>query len=68
MRHLKLTLQKHHYQDLEPSAKRHFGTLPAGFLTYFTSRYPRLFLHVYAVVKDSRLRHESMFEGYFQES
>jgi hypothetical protein len=25
-----------------------------------------LFLHVYGVVKDSRLRHESMFEGYFR--
>jgi serine/threonine-protein kinase/endoribonuclease IRE1 len=47
--------------------KRHFGELPAGFLLYFTSRYPLLFLHVYSVVRDSRLRHESMFEQYFQE-
>ncbi|WWD15818.1 hypothetical protein CI109_100242 [Kwoniella shandongensis] len=59
--------KKHHYQDLEPSVKRHFGALPAGYLHYFTSRYPRLFLHVHGVVKDSMLRHESMFEGYFQE-
>ncbi|KAK8869908.1 hypothetical protein IAR55_000476 [Kwoniella newhampshirensis] len=59
--------KKHHYQDLEPSVKRHFGSLPAGYLHYFTSRYPRLFLHVYGVVRDSMLRHESMFEGYFQE-
>lgn len=61
-------VKKHHYQDLEPSAQRHFGSLPAGFLNYFTSRYPRLFLHVYGVIKDSRLRHESMFEGYFAEA
>lgn len=60
--------KKHHYQDLEQSAQRHFGSLPAGFLQYFTSRFPRLILHVYGVVRDSRLRHEPMFDGYFQES
>ncbi|WWC61241.1 uncharacterized protein I303_103822 [Kwoniella dejecticola CBS 10117] len=59
--------KKHHYQDLEPSVKKHLGQLPAGFLMYFTSKYPKLFLHVHGVVKDSMLRHESMFEGYFQE-
>ncbi|OCF71965.1 IRE protein kinase [Kwoniella mangroviensis CBS 8886] len=59
--------KKHHYQDLEPSVKRHMGSLPNGFLHYFTSRYPKLFLHVHGVVKESMLRHESMFEGYFQE-
>lgn len=59
--------QKNHYQDLEPSAKRHFGALPAGFLNYFTTKFPKLFLHVYHVVRDSRLRHETMFEVYFQE-
>ena len=62
---LTLGRQKNHYQDLEPSVKRHLGQLPSGFLFYFTSRYPRLFLHVHSVVRDSRLRHESMFEGYF---
>ncbi|WRT67033.1 uncharacterized protein IL334_003999 [Kwoniella shivajii] len=60
--------KKHHYQDLEPSVKKHLGSLPSGFLHYFTVRYPRLFLHVYGVIKHSILRHESMFEGYFQES
>ncbi|WWC69578.1 uncharacterized protein I206_103521 [Kwoniella pini CBS 10737] len=59
--------KKHHYQDLEPSVKRHLGQLPNGFLHYFTSRYPKLFLHVHGVIKNSLLRHESMFEGYFQE-
>ncbi|WWC85381.1 uncharacterized protein L201_000244 [Kwoniella dendrophila CBS 6074] len=59
--------KKHHYQDLEPLVKKHLGSLPIGFLHYFTSRYPKLFLHVYDVVKNSMLRHESMFESYFQE-
>ncbi|ORX39751.1 hypothetical protein BD324DRAFT_614856 [Kockovaella imperatae] len=60
--------KKHHYQDLEPVVKRHLGSLPIGFLHYFTSRYPKLFLHVHGVVRDSRLRHESMFEAYFADS
>lgn len=59
--------KKHHYQDLEPALQRHLGTVPAGFLHYFTSRYPALFLHVHGVVRDGRLRQESMFEVYFQE-
>lgn len=59
--------KKHHYQDLEETVKRHVGTLPAGYLFYFTSRYPRLFMHVHSVVKESRLRHEPMFDAYFQE-
>lgn len=59
--------QKHHYQDLEPAAKRHLGTLPAGFLNYFTSRYPTLFLHVHKVIRESRLQKEPMFDQYFQE-
>ncbi|RXK38342.1 IRE protein kinase [Tremella mesenterica] len=59
--------KKHHYQDLEPSVKRHLGSLPSGFLSYFTTRYPTLFLHVYGVVKGSELRHEAMFDIYFRE-
>ena len=47
--------------------KRQFDPLPHGFLHYFTSRYPHLFLHVHSVVKNSRLRTESMFEGYFRD-
>lgn len=59
--------KKHHYQDLEPGLKRHLGALPVGFLQYFTSRYPTLFLHVYGVIRDSRLRKETMFDAYFRE-
>lgn len=59
--------QKHHYQDLDPGAKRLFGPLPTGFLQYFTSRYPSLFMHVYRVIKDGRLQKEPMFDQYFQD-
>ena len=57
--------QKHHYQDLPDTVKRHLGPLPDGFLAYFTRRFPHLFMHVHGTVSRSRLRYESMFKGYF---
>ncbi|KAI9366074.1 kinase-like domain-containing protein [Zopfochytrium polystomum] len=59
--------KKHHFQDLPPEAKRVLGTLPDGFLQYFTSRFPNLLLHVYYVVAESKLlRSESVFKPYFE--
>ncbi|KAG9075622.1 bifunctional endoribonuclease/protein kinase ire1 [Ceratobasidium sp. UAMH 11750] len=57
--------KKTHYQDLPDIIKRHLGPLPEGFLSYFTERFPSLFLHVYGVVEGSALIHESMFRSYF---
>ncbi|KIO24386.1 hypothetical protein M407DRAFT_77009, partial [Tulasnella calospora MUT 4182] len=61
-----LRYQKHHYQDLPEKVKRSLGVLPEGFLSYFTERFPRLFLHVYGVVSaDPLLRNDAMFRSYF---
>ncbi|KAG6889943.1 hypothetical protein C0995_013470 [Termitomyces sp. Mi166 len=57
--------KKHHYQDLPDSVKRHLGPMPEGYLSYFTRRFPRLFLHVHSAVRSTSLRTESMFRGYF---
>src|SRR5882762_8436874 len=57
--------KKHHYQDLPENVKRHLGPMPEGFLSYFTRRFPRLFLHVHSVVSSTSLSHESMFRTYF---
>jgi serine/threonine-protein kinase/endoribonuclease IRE1 len=57
--------KKHHYQDLPENVRRHVGSMPEGYLSYFTRRYPRLFLHVHAVIASSSLRQESMFRSYF---
>ncbi|KAJ3156707.1 bifunctional endoribonuclease/protein kinase ire1 [Geranomyces michiganensis] len=57
--------KKHHYQDLPPDVQRSLGTLPEGFVTYFTSRFPGLLLHVFNVVAESKLRNEAMFKVYF---
>ncbi|KAG8950157.1 bifunctional endoribonuclease/protein kinase ire1 [Tulasnella sp. 424] len=58
--------KKHHYQDIPDNVKRAIGGLPEGFLSYFTKRFPRLFLHVYGVVAaDPILRNDAMFRSYF---
>ncbi|KAJ7747930.1 hypothetical protein DFH07DRAFT_830611 [Mycena maculata] len=58
--------KKHHYQDLPDNVKRHLGPMPEGYLAYFTRRFPRLFLHVHSVIRDTALRSESMFRSYFE--
>ena len=46
--------------------KRLLGTMPEGFLAYFTRRFPKLFLHVHGVIASSVLRTESMFRSYYE--
>ncbi|EJD02004.1 uncharacterized protein FOMMEDRAFT_109089 [Fomitiporia mediterranea MF3/22] len=58
--------KKHHYQDLPDNVKRHLGPLPDGFLSYFTRRFPQLFMHVHSVISRTNLRYESMFRSYFE--
>ncbi|KAM6501093.1 hypothetical protein JOM56_004107 [Amanita muscaria] len=58
--------KKHHYQDIPDNVKRHLGPMPEGYLTYFTRRFPHLFLHVHAVVRTKSLQTESMFRSYFE--
>ncbi|KAI6132924.1 hypothetical protein EV401DRAFT_1914944 [Pisolithus croceorrhizus] len=58
--------KKHHYQDLPENVKRHLGPMPEGFLTYFTRRFPRLFMHVHGVISETPLCTESMFRSYFE--
>ncbi|EKM78420.1 hypothetical protein AGABI1DRAFT_60620 [Agaricus bisporus var. burnettii JB137-S8] len=58
--------KKHHYQDLPDNVKRHLGPMPEGFLAYFTRRFPRLFLHVHRVVRETGLANESVFRSYFE--
>ncbi|KAH9927939.1 uncharacterized protein BXZ73DRAFT_48589 [Epithele typhae] len=58
--------KKNHYQDLPDNVKRLLGSMPEGFLGYFTKRFPKLFLHVHGVIGDSILRTESMFRSYYE--
>lgn len=56
--------QKNHYQDLPEGVRRSLGSPPEAFLGYFTQRFPRLFLHVYQVVK-AELHADDLFTPYF---
>ena len=56
--------QKHHYQDLPESVRTQLGDLPGGFLSYFTTRFPRLLLHVYDTVA-THLSDDSLFAATF---
>ncbi|KAI6002053.1 hypothetical protein EDD15DRAFT_2228978 [Pisolithus albus] len=58
--------KKHHYQDLPENVKRHLGPMPEGFLSYFTRRFPHLFMHVHGVISETPLCAESMFRSYFE--
>ncbi|KAF5317470.1 hypothetical protein D9758_018048 [Tetrapyrgos nigripes] len=58
--------KKHHYQDLPENVKRHLGSMPEGYLSYFTRRYPKLFLHVHQAVDSSELSKEDVFRSYFE--
>uniref|UniRef100_H2ZJM3 KEN domain-containing protein n=1 Tax=Ciona savignyi TaxID=51511 RepID=H2ZJM3_CIOSA len=58
--------KKHHYRELPEEVKRSLGTVPDEFLTYFTSRFPRLLTHTYLSM--ACCRHEPTFEHYYGES
>ncbi|KAI5477213.1 serine/threonine-protein kinase/endoribonuclease IRE1 [Pseudohyphozyma bogoriensis] len=57
--------KKHHYQDLPEPVRKNLGDLPGGFLSYFTTRFPRLLLHVYDTVA-TNLSDEPMFASTFR--
>ncbi|BGP50233.1 bifunctional endoribonuclease/protein kinase ire1 [Rhodotorula kratochvilovae] len=57
--------KKHHYQDLPETVRKALGDLPGGFLSYFTSRFPHLLLHVYDTVA-THVADEAMFASTFR--
>ena len=60
-------LQKHHYHDLPQAMKETIGILPDGYLTYFTTRFPNLFMHLYDVISgDPSSRCENTLHHYFE--
>jgi len=57
--------KKHHYMELPEELKEALGSLPDGFLTYFTKRFPRLAPHLYNKVASTPMREEAIFAPYF---
>lgn len=56
----------HHYRDLDESMQAKLGTLPEGFLQYFITLFPKLFIFTYNYMKDY---HPCSFSaGYFPDN
>ncbi|XP_028263825.1 serine/threonine-protein kinase/endoribonuclease IRE1 [Parambassis ranga] len=55
--------KKHHYHELPPEVQETLGELPEGFVSYFTSRFPRLLMHTYTALHICA--HERLFHPYY---
>ena len=55
--------QKHHYRELPPEVQKSLGAVPEQFVTYFTSRFPELLLHVYEAMR--YCAQERLFHAYY---
>lgn len=55
--------QKHHYRELPAEVRETLGQLPAGFIQYFTQRFPRLLLHTHGAMRTCAS--ESLFLPYY---
>ncbi|NWH23100.1 ERN1 endoribonuclease, partial [Grus americana] len=56
-------LQKHHYHELPADVRATLGSVPDGFVQYFTSRFPRLLLHTHRAMRVCA--HERLFHSYY---
>lgn len=50
---------------MQPEAQAAVGSLPKGYLSYFTRRFPRLLMHTYNVVCAAGFDEEPRFQRYF---
>lgn len=55
--------KKHHYRELPTEVHQALGQLPAGFIQYFTHRFPRLLLHTHQAMRTCAS--ESLFLPYY---
>lgn len=56
-------LQKHHYHELPADVQAALGSVPDGFVRYFTSRFPRLLLHTHGAMRGCA--RERLFQPYY---
>ncbi|NXG71857.1 ERN1 endoribonuclease, partial [Baryphthengus martii] len=56
-------LQKHHYHELPADVQAALGSIPDGFVQYFTSRFPRLLLHTHGAMRGCA--RERLFQPYY---
>lgn len=57
--------KKNHYDDMSTEAKRVLGSIPDGYVAYWTGMFPKLLLHVYLKFYESGLCRESNFAQFY---
>ncbi|XP_064180323.1 serine/threonine-protein kinase/endoribonuclease IRE1-like isoform X2 [Anguilla rostrata] len=55
--------KKHHYRELPAAVQETLGSIPDGFVCYFTSRFPHLLQHTYRAMH--ACAHERLFLPYY---
>ncbi|KRZ03121.1 Serine/threonine-protein kinase/endoribonuclease ire-1 [Trichinella zimbabwensis] len=55
--------KRHHYYELPEEVRKALGTIPDGFIDYFTERFPLLLIHVYEAM--CAAREEPLFKVYY---
>ncbi|XP_031563309.1 serine/threonine-protein kinase/endoribonuclease IRE2-like isoform X1 [Actinia tenebrosa] len=55
--------KKHHYRELPEHVRTALGSIPDGYVQYFTSRFPRLLIHTYDTL--SICKQETVFQTYY---
>uniref|UniRef100_A0A8C8A871 non-specific serine/threonine protein kinase n=1 Tax=Otus sunia TaxID=257818 RepID=A0A8C8A871_9STRI len=55
--------KKHHYHELPADVQAALGSVPDGFVQYFTSRFPRLLLHTHGAMRVCA--RERLFHSYY---
>lgn len=57
--------KKHHYRELPDHVKEALGSVPDGYMRYFSSRFPRLLMHTYNAM--ASCKSEPVFQTYFSQ-
>jgi serine/threonine-protein kinase/endoribonuclease IRE1 len=57
--------KKNHYEDMSADVKKRVGSLPQGYLMYWTARFPMLLMACFWAIKDCRVETNARFRGYY---
>ena len=58
--------KKNHYEDMPEEVKRKVGPLPAGYLQFWTTKFPKLLMACHEVVVECQLENSERFKTYFE--
>jgi serine/threonine-protein kinase/endoribonuclease IRE1 len=58
--------KKNHYQDLSDKLQKHVGSLPEGYLHYWTSKFPNLLITCWNVIYEGNWDEEDRFKEYYE--